>query len=225
MTTLCKAYSTEIAARRAVEALRATGVRARDIRLLTGSRLGDVRREPVGGFAGPVAPDAPVGTYGDRQVLRRQGTGGFAGDPDQQRQGSFADTDRVIIVTYDDDAERTRVTGLRGARRLLRRAGLDDDTVNRAAHALHMGHTVALVDLPVTSPPATPARNSTKSRAPPEHARREATRPVAEPPRPIARETLIRHASRAARTAVLPRECRPQGHHRRPRRRGAEHRM
>jgi hypothetical protein len=148
MTTLCKAYSTEITARRAVEALRATGVRARDIRLLTGTRLGDVRREPVGGFAGPVAPDAPVGTYGDRQILRRQGAGSFAGDPDHQRQGSFADTDRVIIVTYHNDAERARVTGLRGARRLLCRAGLNDDTVNRSISELHLGHTVALLDLP-----------------------------------------------------------------------------
>jgi hypothetical protein len=148
MTTHCKTYSTEIAARRAVEALRATGVRARDIRLLTGTRLGDVRREPVGGFAGPVAPDAPVGTYGDRQVLRRQGAGGFAGDPDHQRQGSFADTDRVIVVTYDNDAERARVTGLRGARRLLYRAGLDDDTVNRSISELHLGKTVALLDIP-----------------------------------------------------------------------------
>ena len=147
MTTLCKAYSTEIAARRAVEALRATGERARDIRLLTGTRLGDVRREPVGGFAGPVAPDAPVGTYGDRQILRRQGAGGFAGDPDHQRRGSFADTDRVIIVTYDNDAERARVTGLRGARRLLGRARLDDETVDRAIQALHRGHAVVLIDV------------------------------------------------------------------------------
>jgi hypothetical protein len=152
MTTLCKTYSTEIAARRAVEALRATGVRARDIRLLTGTRLGDVRREPVGGFAGPVAPDAPVGTYGDRQVLRRQGAGGFAGDPDHQRQGSFADTDRVIVVTYDNDAEHARVTGLRGARRLLCRAGLDDDTVNGSISELHLGQTVALLDLPDIAP-------------------------------------------------------------------------
>jgi hypothetical protein len=147
MTTLCKAYSTEIAARRAVEALRATGERARDIRLLTGTRLGDVRREPAGGFAGPVRPDAPVGTYGDRQVLRRQGAGGFAGYPDHQRQGSFADTDRVIIVTYDNDAERARVTGLAGARRLLGRARLDDDTVDRAIQALHSGHAVVLIDV------------------------------------------------------------------------------
>jgi hypothetical protein len=145
MTTLSKTYSTEAAARRAVEALRAAGVLARDIRLLTGTRLGDVRREPVGGFAGPVAPNARVGTYGDRQVLRRQGAGGFAGDPDHQRQGSFADTDRVVIFTAD--AERGRVTGLGGARRLLGRARLDDDTVDRAIQALHRGHAVVLIDV------------------------------------------------------------------------------
>src|SRR4051794_6421069 len=133
MTTLSKTYLTNVAARRAVRALQATGVPARDIRLLTGSRLGDIRREPVGGFARPVGPNAPVGTYGNGQVLRRQGAGGFAGDPDHQRQGSFADTDRVVIITYRDDGERTRVTGLRGARRLLRRAALDDPTVDRAA--------------------------------------------------------------------------------------------
>jgi hypothetical protein len=147
MTTLSKTYSTEVAARRAIEALLAAGVAAYDIRLLIGTRPGDVRREPVGGFGGPVAPDAPVGTYGDRQILRRQGAGGFAGDPDNQRQGSFADTDRVVVITYRRDAERARITGLRGARRLLGRAALADDTVNRAVKALHMGYAVALVDV------------------------------------------------------------------------------
>jgi hypothetical protein len=51
----------------------------------------DVREEPVGAFAGTLAPDAPVGTYGNVRRLRRQGAGTFAGDPDRQRQGSFAD--------------------------------------------------------------------------------------------------------------------------------------
>jgi hypothetical protein len=101
MTTLSNAYPSESGARRAIEAMRATGPPPHDIRLLVGRRPGDVRREPVGGFAGPVAPDAPVGTFGDRRVLRRQGAGGFAGDPASQRQGSFADTDRFVIVTHD----------------------------------------------------------------------------------------------------------------------------
>jgi hypothetical protein len=152
MTMLSKTYSTEVAARRAIEALRSAGLPAHDVRLLTGTRLGDVRREPVGGFAGPVQPDAPVGTYGDRQVPRHRGAGAFAGDPDQQRQGSFADTDRVVIVTYEADAERARVTGLGGARRLLVRAGIDDDAVERAVHELHRGHAVVLADVSETAP-------------------------------------------------------------------------
>jgi hypothetical protein len=53
----------------------------------------DVRREPVGGFAGTVAPDAPVGSYGNVRHFRWQGAGIFAGDADRRRQGSFADAD------------------------------------------------------------------------------------------------------------------------------------
>jgi hypothetical protein len=53
----------------------------------------DIRREAVGGYAGPVGPVAPIGTFGNRALLRRQGTGSFAGDTDLQRQGSFADVD------------------------------------------------------------------------------------------------------------------------------------
>jgi hypothetical protein len=147
MTTLTKTYPTELAARRAVQALRATGVPERDLRLLAGSAPRDIRREPVGGFAGPVAPHAPVGTYSGRVIQRHQSAGSFAGDPDQQRQGSFADTDRVLIVTHKGDAERTRITGLRGARRLLRRVAPDDDAIDRAVDELHQGHAILLVDL------------------------------------------------------------------------------
>ena len=146
MTTLTKTYPTELAARRAVEALRATGVPERDIRLLAGSAPRDICHEPVGGFAGPVAPDAPVGTYGGRVVRRRQGAGSFAGDPDRQRQGSFADSDRVVIVGWRDDAERTRVTGLGGARRILQRAALACDAVEAAVAELENGHAIVLVD-------------------------------------------------------------------------------
>jgi hypothetical protein len=51
-----------------------------------------------------------------------------------------------VIFTYKADAERVRVTGLRAARRLLGRAALDDDTVDRAVDELHKGHAVVLVD-------------------------------------------------------------------------------
>jgi hypothetical protein len=146
MTTHFMTFSAEVAARRAVAALRATGVPARDLRVLIGTRLGDTRQEPVGGYAGPFGRAAPVGTFGGGVVRRRQGAGGFAGDPDQQRQGSFGNVDRVVIVTYDGAAERARVTGLRGVRRLLRRAPLGDDAVARAVNELHTGRAVVLVD-------------------------------------------------------------------------------
>jgi hypothetical protein len=165
MTTLTKTYATEFAACRAVDALRATGGAERDIRLLAGSAPRDIRREPVGGFAGPVAPDAPVGTFGGRVLERRQGTGSFAGDPDQQRQGSFADTDRVVIVTYRGDAERGRISGLGGARRLLRRAALDEAAADRIIHELHVGHTVVLAEIAEIAPTDAQARLDEVARA------------------------------------------------------------
>jgi hypothetical protein len=47
MTTLSKTFPAEAAARRAVAALRDTGVPARDLRVLIGRRPGDIRQEPV----------------------------------------------------------------------------------------------------------------------------------------------------------------------------------
>jgi hypothetical protein len=147
MTTLCKTYPRELAARQAIETLRAPTIRAQDIALLIGRRPGDVRRQPVGGFAGPVGPESPVGTFGGGMVRRWQGTGAFAGDADRQRQGSFADTDRVVIVTFEGNKERTRITGLRGSRRLLRRYALDGAAVDRAVVELHHGRAVVLAKL------------------------------------------------------------------------------
>jgi hypothetical protein len=69
--------------------------------LLTRRPVGhDVRDEPVGGFAGQVPPEAPFGKYAGPARRRRQAAGGWAGDPDRQRQGSFADVD------YGDAAAR-----------------------------------------------------------------------------------------------------------------------
>jgi hypothetical protein len=151
MAALIKSYPSEEGARQAVETLRAAGVPPRHIRLLTSRPLRDARREARGGFAGPVGPDAPVGTYAG-QVHRRHlrigsfATGSFTGDPDR-REGSFADVERIVILTYEDDAARSRVTGHRGVRRLLRRAALDNDAVDRAVKELHIGHKVVLVDV------------------------------------------------------------------------------
>ena len=147
MATLCSTYISASVARNGVEALRAAGVPGGDIRLLIGHPPRDIRREWVGGFAGPVAPDAPVGTYGNVRRLRRQGNGTFAGDADGQRQGSFADTDRDLIVTYDHEAAHARVVGDRGLRRLLRDAELDDDAIDRVVDDLHTGHAVVLAEI------------------------------------------------------------------------------
>jgi nucleotide-binding universal stress UspA family protein len=64
----------------------------------------DVRTQAVGGFAGPVSPKAPVGTFADIRRRRSQGRGTFAGDADHQRQGSFADTNLTIITGRHSDA-------------------------------------------------------------------------------------------------------------------------
>ena len=139
-----KTYSGEPVARRAVRALTAAGVPRRDIFLLTGRRLRDIRREAVGGFAGAVNPSAPVGTYAGPPRLRRQARGGFAGDPDEQRQGSFADAD--TIVTIEDGTGRSQLADHLRLRRLLWRAALGGSAADHVIGELHMGHAVVLVD-------------------------------------------------------------------------------
>jgi hypothetical protein len=158
MTTLWKAYSNDVAARQAIEALTAAGVPGRDIRLLTGCQLHDVREEPVGEFARAAGPNAPVGTFANIRRLRRQGAGSFAGDPDRQRQGSFADADRDVIVTYEHGAERSRVAGDHGVRRLLREAALDDAAADRVVDELHAGHAVVLAEIAEIAPSDAQAR-------------------------------------------------------------------
>jgi hypothetical protein len=147
MATLYTTYPSERAARRAAEELRATGIREQVIVLLVGRRPGDVREQPVGGFARPVGPEAPVGTYGGGVLRRGQGAGTFAGDADRHRQGSFADADRVVIVTFEGNRERARISGLRGSRRLLRRYALDEEALDRAVDELARGRAVVLAEL------------------------------------------------------------------------------
>ena len=157
MATLSKTYPNEDAGRGAVETLRAESVPPREIRRLTGRPLADIRREPVGGFAGPVGPDAPVGRFAGGTARRSDAagsfaTGSFAGDPDRQRKGSFADVERLAITVYRDAAEHSRGTGYREVRQLLRRAALDDEAIDRAAKNLHIGHAVVLVDVAEMAP-------------------------------------------------------------------------
>jgi nucleotide-binding universal stress UspA family protein len=144
MTTVCKTYASEAMARHAVDALTAAGVPRSDIRLLTRHRAHDLRRETVGGFAGAVDPNSPVGTYGGAVRLRRQGTGGFTGDPDQQRQGSFGDADIDAVISYEDGAGGSRIAG--HLEPMLRRFGLTDDAADRVTHELHAGRAVVVVE-------------------------------------------------------------------------------
>jgi nucleotide-binding universal stress UspA family protein len=143
-TTVCQTYASEAMARDAVDALTAAGVPRSEIRLLTSHRAHDLRSETVGGVAGAVDPNSPVGTYGGAVRLRRQGTGAFAGDPDRQRQGSFGDADIDAIVGHDDRAGGARVVGELGP--MLRRFGLTNDTVARAIHELHAGRAVVIFE-------------------------------------------------------------------------------
>jgi hypothetical protein len=145
-TTVCKTYASEAMARHAVDALTAAGVPRSDIGLLTSHRAHDLRRETVGGFAGAVDPNSPVGTYGGAVRLRRQGAGGFTGDPDQQRQGSFGDADIDAVIRYEDGAGGSRVAGHLELQRLLRHFALTDDAAARVIHELHGGRAVVLVE-------------------------------------------------------------------------------
>ena len=51
------------------------------------------------------------------------------------------------MLISERDAERARVTGLRGARRLLAGAALYDHTLDRALSELQIGNAVVLVHL------------------------------------------------------------------------------
>jgi hypothetical protein len=146
-----------------LEAAPAEPLRSRHIRLLTSRPLRDIRREPRGGFAGPVRPDALLGTFAGRPRRRSQASGSFAtgslnGEPDRQREGSFADAERIMIVTHDDAGERSRVTGRAGLRRLLRGSALDDDAVDLALAELQIGHAVVLLEAGRVTPSERGAR-------------------------------------------------------------------
>ena len=158
MATLCKTYPDDATAREAVQALRIAGVPDHAIRLVTSPVLHDVRREPVGAFAGTLAPDAPVGTFGDVARLRRQGHGSFAGDPDRQRRGCFADAERDVIVTYEDRAAHARVAGHPELARALRSWHVVDDAAECVIDELHHGHATIVVEISEISPREVSAR-------------------------------------------------------------------
>ncbi|HYZ28450.1 MAG TPA: hypothetical protein VE570_05280 [Thermoleophilaceae bacterium] len=152
MATLIETYPNQATARKAVNALLASGALPRGVRLLIGERPGDVRNEIAGGFAGPVAPDAPVGTFANICVRRCEGRGTFAGDPERQRRGSFADTCRDVVVSFDEGAEHARVVGDAKLRTQLRQAGCGDARGERVLAELRNGQAAVLAEVPEIAP-------------------------------------------------------------------------
>jgi hypothetical protein len=159
MAALCRAYPSEAAARRAIEGLRAAGLPPQGAQLIGGGPLRDLRRELVGEFAGTADPDAPVGTFGNTTLRRWRPAGGFAGEPDRQREGSFADVDGHAIVHYDPGGgEHARVAGLRGLAALFLAAGLERDAARRALAELRAGSSLVLVQIAEIGPADAAAR-------------------------------------------------------------------
>jgi hypothetical protein len=151
MAPVIRTYPTPEAARQAIKELRAAGVAASHIRLLTSQPLRGIGRVTRGGFAGPLGRDAQVGAFAGGPHPLGQARGSFATGsakrhPGLQRKGSFADVERIAIVTYQEDSERSRATGYRAIRLLLRRSGLDESAVDRTVSVLHSGHSVVLVE-------------------------------------------------------------------------------
>jgi hypothetical protein len=159
MATLCRAYPSEAAARGAIERLRAGGLPPQGAQLITGGFVHDLRREPVGEFLGQAEPDAPVRTFASTTLLRWHPPGTFAGDPDRQRAGSFADVDSHVVVHYEaSGCEHARVAGLRSLEALFVMAGLEPDAADRALADLCAGSSLVLVQVAEMGPTEAAAR-------------------------------------------------------------------
>jgi len=151
MSTLCRTYSDEAHARAAVHEMLEAGAPRRAIRLLAGAPLHDIRAERVGTFAGSIGPDAPVARFAGLPRRRCQGTGAFAGNPDRQRKGSFADVDRDLIVTFGRGDEHPHVATHRELTRLLSTVTLAGEPADRLVDELHDGHTLVVAELEQTA--------------------------------------------------------------------------
>ena len=145
MTTLYRAYESTSDAENAVERLLSTGVPMR-IELIMGRALEDARDAPIGTFAGTTTTDAlTVGSYANVAHSGRAAMGTFAGDADKQRRGSFGDTDRDTVTTYQSGVKRTRIASHRRLEKLLVDAGLDQAIATANVRALHAGRVLVLV--------------------------------------------------------------------------------
>jgi hypothetical protein len=149
MSLRCSTYPGEVEARQAIRALKEAGVPPAHIRLVTSRCIHDVRSEPVGGFAGPIPPEAPVGKYAGPARRRRQAAGGWVGDPDRQRQGTFADADLGAHAIYERGPRRSPLRTDREIWRLLREAPMPEGAVDLLLVELHGGHAVVLAETDV----------------------------------------------------------------------------
>jgi hypothetical protein len=78
--------------------------------------------------------------------------GTFAGDAERQRRGSFADTCRDVVVSFDEGAEHARVVGDAGLRTQLRRAGFSEARGESVLAELRNGHAAVLAEVPDIAP-------------------------------------------------------------------------
>ena len=145
MAAVCRSYASHDEAAKAVQSVLGAGIIGEDVLVLTGERIGDVRSEPAGSFAGTVEPGDPVGTFEGEQHARAEPKGTFANEP-SGRVGSFADTAHEGLSSYPEGVERMHAIGRASVVRLLRGAGLDDATVARDLESLHGGRVLLLVE-------------------------------------------------------------------------------
>jgi hypothetical protein len=145
MATLSRAYTSTHEAEHAIEQL-LSDVPAVRIALIMGHAVQDARDAPIGTFAGTTTPDAQtVGSYANIAHSGRDAMGTFAGDPDNQRRGSFGDSDRDTVTTYMAGVKRTRIASHRTLKKILIAAGLEQAIATANVDALHAGRVLVLV--------------------------------------------------------------------------------
>ena len=107
MSTLCRAYTSELDADAAVDRV-LSALPAATVQVLMGETAQDARDLPVGSFAGATSNGEPVGSYAGVAHSGSEAMGGFAGNADAQRRGAFADVDRETVTTHSADVTRVR---------------------------------------------------------------------------------------------------------------------
>ena len=146
MATLYRAYTSTRDAENAIDRVLSAGVPAIRIELIMGHAVQDARDAPIGTFAGTTTADAlTVGSYANIAHSGREAIGTFAGDPDKQRRGSFGDTDRDTVTTYQSGVKRTRIASHHRLEKILVDAGLDQAIAAANVGALHAGRVLVLV--------------------------------------------------------------------------------